>query len=269
MTHTLGFAAEGRKPAPPWSSAALFDDSFIHECRAKPVCSARPVGWANASNFFSPDTRRGTYLPVGDRPMTEHRSSREDFLNLDEDTAAPGIEQIDDQVAQAQERLIALKRQAEQLEREKAKLEELSRRQEQFDNGRNEMVDKFTSSLVAIQRETDQTLKRLEILKNVQTSFTDYLHELEAINPKDWAPEELNKELSKALGAVEDARSVFVKAQAQIGADTETGGEASPFDTEGGGQGFGYWLMAGFAFTLPLCALVLLGLVLWFLQLAS
>lgn len=201
--------------------------------------------------------------------MAEHRSPREDFLSLDEDDAAPAaVEKIDDQVAQAQERLIALKRQAEQLEREKQKLEELSRRQEQFDSGRTEMVDKFTSSLVHIQRETDQTLKRLEILKNVQASFTDYLHELEAINPKDWAPEELNKELSKALGAVEDARSVYVKAQAQVGADEEVSAVGGAFEVEGG-QGFGYWLMAGFAFTLPLCALILLGLVLWFLHLAS
>lgn len=204
--------------------------------------------------------------------MAEYRSSREDFLDLDEDPstpAAPSLEQIDDQVAQAQDRLLALKRQAEQLEREKAKLEELSRRQEQFDTGRAEMVDKFTGSLVQIQRETDQTLKRLEILKNVQSSFSTYLNELEAINPKDWAPSELNKELSKALGAVEDARSVYTKAQAQVSADEEVSVGASPFDSEGGGHGFNYWLMAGFAFTLPLSALGLIGLLLWFIQLGS
>jgi len=204
--------------------------------------------------------------------MAEHRSHREDFLDLDEDptpASAPSVEQIDDQVAQAQERLLALKRQAEQLEREKQKLEELSRRQEQFDSGRSEMVDKFTGSLVHIQRETDQTLKRLEILKNVQSSFSSYLQELEAINPKDWAAADLNKELSKALGAVEDARSVYTKAQAQVAADEEVASGPSPFDGDGGGHGFGYWLTAGFAFTLPLSALGLIGLLLWFIQLGS
>ncbi len=202
--------------------------------------------------------------------MAEHRSPREDFLDLDEDPSAAAIEKLDDQVAQAQERLLHLKRQAEQLEREKQKLEELSRRQEQFDTGRAEMVDKFTASLVQIQRETDQTLKRLEILKNVQTSFTSYLHELEAINPKDWSPADLQKELSRALGTVEDARSVFVKAQAQVASEDEAAGP-SPYDGEfaGAGQGFGYWLMAGLAFTLPLTAIGLLGLVLWFLQLSA
>lgn len=206
--------------------------------------------------------------------MAEHRSHRDDFLDLDEDptpSSAPSVEQLDDQVAQAQERLLALKRQAEQLEREKQKLEELSRRQEQFDTGRAEMVDKFTSSLVHIQRETDQTLKRLEILKNVQENFSTYLQELEAINPKDWTPADLNKELSKGLGAVEDARSVYVKAQAQIAVDDDLPAGASPYDgeTPAGGHSFGYWLMAGFAFTLPLCALVLIGLLLWFIQLGS
>ena len=206
--------------------------------------------------------------------MAEHRSHRDDFLDLDEDTSpssAPSVEQLDDQVAQAQERLLALKRQAEQLEREKQKLEELSRKQEQFDTGRAEMVDKFTGSLVHIQRETDQTLKRLEILKNVQENFTTYLHELEAINPKDWTPADLQKELSRALGAVEDARSVYVKAQAQVGADDEVATTGSPYESEltGGGHSFGYWLMAGFAFTLPLSALGLIGLLLWFIQLGS
>ena len=206
--------------------------------------------------------------------MAEHRSHRDDFLDLDEDTSpssAPSVEQLDDQVAQAQERLVALKRQAEQLEREKQKLEELSRRQDQFDTGRAEMVDKFTASLVHIQRETDQTLKRLEILKNVQENFSTYLQELEAINPKDWSPAELNKELSKALGAVEDARSVYVKAQAQVAADDDAPVSGGPYDGEvvPGGHSFAYWLMAGFAFTLPLSALGLIGLLLWFIQLGS
>jgi vacuolar-type H+-ATPase subunit I/STV1 len=206
--------------------------------------------------------------------MAELRSQREDFLDLDVDTpgAAPTVEQIDDQVAQAQERLVALRRQAEQLEREKQKLEELGRKQEQFDSGRAEMVDKFTSSLVHIQRETDQTLKRLEILKNVQESFSGYLQELEAINPKDWTAENLSKELARATGAVEDARSVYVKAQAQVAADEDhVSAAGSPYadDLPGGDRGFGYWLMAGFAFTLPLCALGLIGLLLWFIQLGS
>lgn len=202
--------------------------------------------------------------------MAEPRSRREDFLDLDEEptsSPAPSAEQIGDQVAQAQERLLALKRQAEQLEREKAKLEELSRRQEQFDSGRAEMVDKFTGSLVQIQRETDETLKRLEILKNVQSTFSTYLEELEAINPKEWEAEELNKELSKAIGSVEDARSVYTKAQAQIAVEPLTGPAGAEAETSDGGQGFSYWLMAGFAFTLPLVIVGLIALVLLFLSL--
>lgn len=202
--------------------------------------------------------------------MADNRSHRDDFLDLDEDpdkTPAPSVEQIGDQVAQAQERLLALKRQAEQLEREKAKLEELSRRQEQFDSGRAEMVDKFTGSLVQIQRETDETLKRLEILKNVQSNFSSYLQELESINPKDWSPEELNKELSKALGAVEDARSVYTKAQAQIAVESLSGPAPAEAEPSEGGQGFSYWLMAGLAFTLPLVIIGLLALLLLFFSL--
>ncbi|MEI7865777.1 MAG: hypothetical protein WCI38_10435 [Chthoniobacterales bacterium] len=202
--------------------------------------------------------------------MPERHSPQDDLLDLEEDLSAPVAEQLDSQVAQAQERLSALKRQAEQLEREKQKLEELSRRQEQFDAGRAEMVDKFTGSLVQIQRETDETLKRLEILKNVQASFTNYLQEIEAINPQEWSQAELPKELSRAIGAIEDARSVYTKSQAQVAADDRRGGP-SPYEAEGaeGSQSFSYWLMAGVAFTLPLCVLGLLGLILWFLTLTA
>ena len=202
--------------------------------------------------------------------MAEQRSQRDDFLDLDEDpstSSAPSVDQLDDQVALAQERLLALKRQSEQLEREKAKLEELSRRQEQFDSGRAEMVDKFTGSLVQIQRETDETLKRLEVLKNVQSTFSTYLQELEAINPKEWTSEELNKELSRAVGAVEDARSVYIKASAQIAVEPLTGPSVVESEPSEGGQSFSYWLMAGLAFTLPLVVIGLLALILLFLSL--
>ena len=202
--------------------------------------------------------------------MAEYRSSREDYLDLDEDPSTPApasVEQIDNQVAQAQERLLALKRQAELLEREKAKLEELSRRQEQFDTGRAELVDKFTGSLVQIQRETDETLKRLEVLKNIQSTFSTYLQELEAINPKEWEAGDLTKELSKALGAVEDARSVYTKASAQIAVEPLAGPPVSEAESSEGGQSFSYWLMAGLAFTLPLVVIGLLALILLFLSL--
>jgi chromosome segregation ATPase len=202
--------------------------------------------------------------------MAEYRSSREDYLDLDEDPSTPApasVEQIDNQVAQAQERLLALKRQAELLEREKAKLEELSRRQEQFDTGRAELVDKFTGSLVQIQRETDETLKRLEVLKNIQSTFSTYLQELEAINPKEWEAGDLTKELSRALGAVEDARSVYTKASAQIAVEPLAGPPVSEAESSEGGQSFSYWLMAGLAFTLPLVVIGLLALILLFLSL--
>ena len=202
--------------------------------------------------------------------MAEHRSSREDYLDLDEDPSTPApasVEQIDNQVAQAQERLLALKRQAELLEREKAKLEELSRRQEQFDTGRAELVDKFTGSLMQIQRETDETLKRLEVLKNIQSTFSTYLQELEAINPKEWEAGDLTKELSRALGAVEDARSVYTKASAQIAVEPLAGPSVSEAESPEGGQSFSYWLMAGLAFTLPLVVIGLLALILLFLSL--
>lgn len=204
--------------------------------------------------------------------MADPRDTRDELLDLEDDSART-LDQLDDQVQKATERLLLLKRQAEQLEREKHKLEELSRRQAELERGRSEMADKFTRALVIVQRETDQCLKRLELLKTVQEEFGGRLREIEEIDPQDWPAAEVNKELSRALSIVEDARSEFTKAYAKIAPAEESGGGPSPFDDESADYGqeksFTYWLMAGFAFTLPLFALGMLGLVLWFLHLAA
>ncbi len=204
--------------------------------------------------------------------MAEARRSRDEFLDAGEEEPI-GLDQVDEQVQRAQERLLQLKRQAEQLEKEKQKLEELSRRQNELEQGRRDLGDKFTRALVVIQRETDQCIKRLELLKAVHEDFAVRLQELEAIDPSSWPAAEMNKELSRALSTVEDARSEFTKAYARIAPPEESAAGSAVFDDEGPGPAeghtFTYWLMAGFAFTLPLFGLGLLGLVLWFLQLSA
>ena len=203
--------------------------------------------------------------------MPEPYSSNDDFLDLESETREHSADEIDNQVAQAQERLLKLKRESEKIERAKQKLEEIGKRQDQFDTHRAEMVGKFTTSVDRVEREIEQMLRRLEILKHIQTEFTVSLQELEKINPSAWKqePNELTKELSQAITFVEDAHSSYRKAQAQIGLEEDAAD--SPYESEsiGGSHGFSYWLMAGFAFTLPICALLLLGLFFWFLQLAS
>jgi DNA repair exonuclease SbcCD ATPase subunit len=188
---------------------------------------------------------------------------------LDFDDEDPTSEELQSQVQKAQDELADLKRRSEQIERDKQRLEELSRRQDELERGRAEMIDKFTRSMVVAQRETQIAEKRLDQLNEIQTSFSEHLSTLEAINPKAWVGLDLSKELSKALSAVEEASSDYNRAVTRLSSDPldEPHHVAGSSDYEeyyaGSDKGFFYWLKAGFAFTLPVQVIGFLGLLLW------
>ncbi|MGC3988505.1 MAG: hypothetical protein QM796_02235 [Chthoniobacteraceae bacterium] len=150
--------------------------------------------------------------------MTDRPNPTEPLLDLQEEE---GLEHLDSQVQKAQEQLLALKRQQELIEKQKRELEELSRRQEQLQQGRAEMIEQFTRALVVLEREGYDAQKRVEQLRGIHESFVQHLDVLDAINPKNWENSDINKELSKALSAVDDARTEFSKSRAAINADAK------------------------------------------------
>jgi hypothetical protein len=195
-------------------------------------------------------------------------NSREPFLDLPEDQPS---EHLDDQVARASEQEHALKRQLEIIERQKRELAELSRRQDQLNVGKTDLINKLTLALGVVERETYEAQKRLELLQGIDGTFRAHLDSLEAINPKLWEGYEssaLNRELTRSLSAVENARVEFGKSFPKIGVmqdATDAGADASGgymMDT-GGEKDFIAWLKAGFAFTLPLLVLGLIYLIIF------
>jgi len=194
-------------------------------------------------------------------------ADRKDVLDFDDDE--PTSEELQSQVQKAQDELAELKRRSEQIERDKQRLEELSRRQDELERGKAEMLDKFTRSMVVIQRETQDAEKRLDQLNEMHESFTQHLRDLEAINPKAWAGLDLSKELSKALSSVDDARGDYNRAIPKLAVDAEepraaAAAEGAEYDEYYSSEkGILYWLKSGFAFTLPLQIIGWLGLLLW------
>ncbi len=186
------------------------------------------------------------------------RSLPEDdgYLELDEETG----EMLDTstQVQRAQEQLLQLQRQQGQVEKQKRELEELGRRQDELQQGRSEMVEKLTRALVVVERETVDAQKRVEMLQTIDDSYRQHLMNLERINSKNWDSAHVNKELSKALSGVEDARAEYNKSRPKISVEVPEGGEGSGSDgfayeyDAAGEKNFLYWLKNGAAFTLPL-----------------
>ncbi len=196
---------------------------------------------------------------------SDHSSKLSDtYLNLSDDENG----ELGDKVQQVRAELESLKQKQEEIEREKNRLEELKRRQDSLEQGRSDLLDKFTRALVVVQREIEESQKRVEQMHAVHQSFTQHLSHLEAINTRNWNPQDLPRELSKAISAVEDARSEYIKAQAKISVDTTSDEEHFSNAPEGDysfeeERGFYFWLKNGFAFTLPLQVIAVLAILIY------
>ena len=193
----------------------------------------------------------------------------EPFLDLPEGDGL-STEQLDAQVQRAQEQLLSLKRQQDMIEKQKRELEELSRRQEQLHQGKTEMIEKLTRAAVVLERELYDAQKRVELLRDIQETFSQHYNILESINPKGWGEgADLSRELSKALSAVDDARAEFSKSRPKIQTDPPIAsypGEEEAGAAAGEAHDFLYWFKSGLAFTLPLLILGVIGLAAFLLR---
>jgi chromosome segregation ATPase len=196
-------------------------------------------------------------------PADYSSKDQSQYLNLTNDEDG----ELGDKVQQVRAELESLKQKQEEIEREKARLEELKRRQDSLEQGRSDMLDKLTRALVVVQRETEESQKRVEQMHAIYASFSQHLRQLEDINARSWSPQDLPRELSKALSSVEDARAEYIKSQAKLSVDTSSEITPSsmmesdyPVEEE---RSFVYWLRSGFAFTLPLQIIAVISLLVY------
>jgi DNA repair exonuclease SbcCD ATPase subunit len=196
--------------------------------------------------------------------MSDFQDEHDELLDLEQ---TPSAEELQNQVKRAQSELLQLRQRQDQIEKEKQRLEELTRRQDDLERGRNEIADKLTRSIILVQRETEEAQRRLEQLNNIQDSFAEHLRNLEQIDPKSWHGRDLPRELTRALGTVDEARSAYARSHAKIAPIDELDGELDSslpgLLHDPGDQGFAYWLRSGVAFTLPLVALGTIALFIW------
>jgi chromosome segregation ATPase len=198
---------------------------------------------------------------MSDRP-------RDQYLDLPEGDPL-STEHLDEKVQQAAAQEQDLKRRLEAIERQKRELEEMSRRQDALNTGKAEMLDKMTRALVVLEREMFDASKRVETLQTIQESFRAHLDVLDSLNPKSWEGLDISKELTRALGAVDDARSEYGKCYPKITAQPALNASASSEGNDGyvsdysvnDGKDFISWMKIGFAFSLPLLVLGLIALI--------
>jgi chromosome segregation ATPase len=174
----------------------------------------------------------------------------------------PTREEVDTRVGEAQNKLAELKRAQEELERERANLEELRRRQMEFQTGRDEMLQNLTRGLGLLEESEFAARRDAEQMSKAVYDLKEALQKLQNINDQTWSKDNFNVELTRALTTIENARMEWNSARLKF---SVLSGEAAAANASPSGnsvqpafasQNFIQLLKLGFALTWPL---VLLG----------
>lgn len=238
----------------------FFDDDLVREREAalKIKLDGESGGAPRDGNI--PSSRDLPNRPVSDLTLTH---------------LARHKQEVTEQMVDKAQELDRLRARQEELEKERRLLEEMRKKQEAFDAGRRELKERLHESLGRMEKERLQADRLSQLLEETRRLFRERLDEVEALNEAEWADERLLDELNKALLLLEGVRSDYNKALAKIEAiHPQVPAGALPssrpltFDAPSGlsaegARGFGYWLRAGLAFTLPLIVAMALLALLW------
>ncbi len=181
----------------------------------------------------------------------------------------PSREELDHRVSTAQQQLAELKRKQDELERERAGLEEARRRRIELQTGRTEMLQHLARGVVLLEEAELKSRRDAEQMARSLSDLRASLAKVEAVNEEAWSAETYNVELTRALTAIENARMEWNGARLKWplldGALLSATGAAAPTGPakiQGhffGAQSFGELCRIGFALTWPVAVAVLLG----------
>ena len=142
-----------------------------------------------------------------------------EFIDTDfhtQKSAAPTREDVDRKVVDAQSKLAELKRAQEELERERAGLEELRRRQNEFQTGRQEIIQNLTRGLGLLEEAEFAARRDAEMMVKTVADFRLALTKVQAIQDAAWTKENFQIELTRALTTIENARMEWNSARLKL-----------------------------------------------------
>jgi len=189
------------------------------------------------------------------------------LIHFDDNTfeaVTPYQEDFEDQVHEAQEQLQELRHRQEAVERQKADLEELHLKKDDFLKGRTEVSDKLSRCITSLDREAAEAQKRADLFLDTKEAFEHQLKIVQALRPEVWSRKELRNELNRAIDKISDAQEQIdkssrvlesMKSTPKLQTRTMSGALSS-----GDESSFSYWMMRGLAFTLPLIVVGTLAL---------
>ena len=180
---------------------------------------------------------------------------------------APTREEVDRKVVEAQQKLAELKRAQEGLERERAALEELRRRQNEFQTGRQEMVHSLTRGLGLLEEAEFNARRDAEQMVKTVADFRDALEKIQSVHEESWNKDNFSVELTRGLTTIENARMEWNAARlkfpilsGETPANPETEGAPPPAASPFASMNLSELCKIGFALTWPLALVALMAL---------
>jgi hypothetical protein len=129
---------------------------------------------------------------------------------------APTREDVDRQVVEAQQKLVELKRAQDELERERSALEDLRRRQTEFQTGRQEMIQNLTRGLGLLEEAEFKARRDAEQMVKTIDEFRDAMNKLQAVDEESWTKDNFNVELTRGLTVIENSRMEWNTARLRL-----------------------------------------------------
>ena len=185
-------------------------------------------------------------------------------------------EQLSSQVTDSTDEIERLSMRQEELAKEKTHLESLSRKQEEYEKGKHDVIERLERSIVQIEKEEVQAMRMVEVLSVMRDRFSISLAELKKLDESTWADEVFLTELNKAQAVVEESKSLYKRGMAKMeamrlqeGGVTKAGGVTIPSDGTRMEADFIFWIKAGVAFCLPLVLVIVFLFLIYFLWLRT
>ena len=169
------------------------------------------------------------------------------------------------QLARTQEELLNLQNQARVVERRKEELEEVTRKEREYARGRAELHEKLSGKLVTLERASTETQRQLETLLQARDDISRHYRALTSIVIEDWHAPGVVEQADHALAVINEARADYERVCARTSTCLSMGVQTGllPADIPMvPAHDFRYWLLSGFAFTLPLLVLGVAAVVL-------
>ena len=164
-------------------------------------------------------------VPASQRIDTQgldYYDSNDDFNPEQELHGDPMDENMDKRVRLAQDRLTQLRKEAEDIEREKHALEDLRRKQHEFVQGRTEMLDRLSRAVALLDRESTDSRRKIEQMIVMRECFAEHMESLQGLAPEEWNRSNLGQELSGAICVIEDAKMEYDRSMMRLQAFTHT-----------------------------------------------